>query len=122
MAGQQVKLCSRVWFEQEGEYIFGPGVFRLIKKVHELGSLKKATEDLRMPYRGAWGRLRKAEQALGFSLLESMSERHQGMKATEQALEMVDAYERLCRKNREYLASIAHQFPLLELQMPEHDF
>ncbi len=121
MAKLQVKLCCRVWFEHEGEYTFGPGVFRLIKKVNELGSLKKAAEDLRMPYRGAWGRIRKAEQALGISLLESTNERHQGMKATAEALEMVAAYDSICSRNKEYLSSIAQDFPYLETQISKDE-
>ncbi len=121
MAKLQVKLCSRVWFELQGEYIFGPGVFRLIKKVNELGSLKKAAEHLNIPYRGAWGRIRKAEQALGIPLLESTRQRHLGMKATAEAEELVEAYELICRKSREHLFSLAKDFPFLEAEAPQEE-
>ena len=116
-----VKLQGRIWFEHDGEYILGPGVVRLIRKVRELGSLKKAAEKLNMPYRGAWGRIKKAESALGFSLLEGTSERQQGMKATAEAVELIEAYDELNRQCRAFLAEKSRDFPFLEADVAVED-
>jgi molybdate transport system regulatory protein len=116
-----VKLQGRIWFEHDGEYILGPGVVRLIRKVRELGSLKKAAEWLNMPYRGAWGRIKKAENALGFPLLEGTSERQLGMKATAEAVELIEAYDILDRQCRAFLAEKSQDFPFLQADVAGED-
>ncbi len=121
MAKLPVKLYGRIWFEHEGEYILGPGVVRLIRKVRELGSLKKAAESLNMPYRGAWGRIKKAENALGFPLLEGTSERQQGMKATAEALEMIEAYVALEGQLHAFLKEKSKDFPFLDASVSDTD-
>ena len=67
----------KVWMETEDGYVFGPGVYSLLKKVMEVGTLKKASTDLGMSYRYAWGLIRKAEEKLGEPLLSA----HKGGKA-----------------------------------------
>lgn len=62
-------LVGKLFLEQNGQYIFGPGRAELLKQVEELGSLHKAAQKLGMSYRWAWGRLRDTEKALGVSLL-----------------------------------------------------
>src|SRR5512137_2892525 len=67
----------KVWIETEDGYVFGPGVYSLLKKVMEVGTLKEASTDLGMSYRYAWGLIRKAEEKLGEALLFA----HKGGKA-----------------------------------------
>lgn len=67
----------KVWMETEDGYVFGPGVYSLLKKVMELGTLKEASTELGMSYRYAWGLIRKAEEKLGESLLAA----HKGGKS-----------------------------------------
>jgi molybdate transport repressor ModE-like protein len=59
----------KVWIETEDGYVFGPGVYSLLKKVMEVGTLKEASTELGMSYRYAWGLIRKAEEKLGEPLL-----------------------------------------------------
>ena len=95
-----VQLRYRLWFEREGEYVLGGGVAALLESIHELGSLKKAAEKLGIPYRGAWGRIRKAEDALGLPLIESTNDRQKGVSLTPEALRLVEAFrtlDELCR-------------------------
>ena len=95
-----VKLRYRLWFEREGEYFLGGGVAALLQSIHELGSLKKAAESLGIPYRGAWGRIRKAEDALGLPLIESTKDRQKGVTLTPEALRLLEAFrtlDELCR-------------------------
>jgi molybdate transport system regulatory protein len=84
-----VKLRYRLWFEREGEYVLGGGVAALLQSIHELGSLKKAADSLDIPYRGAWGRIRKAEEALGLPLIESTKDRQKGVSLTPEALRLL---------------------------------
>ena len=67
----------KVWMETEDGYVFGPGVYSLLKKVMEVGTLKEASIQLGMSYRYAWGLIRKAEEKLGESLLAA----HKGGKS-----------------------------------------
>lgn len=59
----------KVWMETEDGYVFGPGVYSLLKKVMDVGTLKAASTELGMSYRYAWGLIRKAEEKLGEPLL-----------------------------------------------------
>jgi molybdate transport repressor ModE-like protein len=63
--------------ETEDGYVFGPGVYSLLKKVMDFGTLKEASTELGMSYRYAWGLIRKAEEKLGEPLLSA----HKGGKS-----------------------------------------
>ena len=67
----------KVWLETDEGYVFGPGVYSLLKKVTETGTLKDAASDLGMSYRYAWGLVKKAEEKLGEPLLAA----HKGGKS-----------------------------------------
>ncbi|MBG0790092.1 MAG: LysR family transcriptional regulator [Desulfovibrionaceae bacterium] len=63
-------LRLRVWLEQEDNTYIGIGSTLLLKYVEELGSLRKAAENLGMSYRRAWGKLKNAEERIGHPLVE----------------------------------------------------
>jgi molybdate transport system regulatory protein len=67
----------KVWMETDDGYVFGPGVYSLLKKVMDVGTLKEASIQLGMSYRYAWGLIRKAEEKLGEPLLAA----HKGGKS-----------------------------------------
>ncbi len=59
----------KLWMETEEGYVFGPGVYRLLKAIKIAGTLKQASQELGMSYRYAWGLIKKAEAKLGESLI-----------------------------------------------------
>ncbi len=61
----------KVWLEIEGRYAFGFGVSEILQAVDRAGSIKQAAADLGKSYRYVWGRVKKAEQALGRHLVET---------------------------------------------------
>jgi len=63
--------------ETEDGYVFGPGVYSLLKKIMSVGTLKEASTELGMSYRYAWGLIKKAEEKLGEPLLSA----HKGGKS-----------------------------------------
>jgi len=77
MEQSKPRPAFKVWMEKEDGYVFGPGVYSLLKKVMEVGTLKEASMELGMSYRYAWGLIRKAEEKLGESLLVA----HKGGKS-----------------------------------------
>lgn len=64
-------ISFKLYLEDGGAYIMGPGRAALLRAVDELGSLNKAARQQGMSYRWAWGRLKDAEKALGIPLLQA---------------------------------------------------
>lgn len=58
----------QLWLEGEDGEGFGRGRVELLQLVDELGSLSKAAKQLGMSYRGAWGKIKKAERIAGETL------------------------------------------------------
>jgi molybdate transport repressor ModE-like protein len=71
------KPMFKIWLETDEGYVFGPGVYSLLKKIGETGTLKEAAESLGMSYRFAWGLVKKAEKKIGHPLLHA----HKGGRA-----------------------------------------
>lgn len=72
------KPASKIWLETDQGYVFGPGVYNLLKAIKEKGTLKEASQSLDMSYRYAWGLIRKAEEKLGDKLIEASKGGRQG--------------------------------------------
>lgn len=53
-----------------GERSFGPGVAALMQLVDQLGSLSAACHSMHMAYSKAWKIISRAQEDLGFSLME----------------------------------------------------
>ncbi len=71
------KPIFKVWLETDEGFVFGPGVYSILRKVEETGTLKDAAEALDMSYRFAWGLVKKAERKIGEPLLVT----HKGGRA-----------------------------------------
>ena len=56
-----------------GEKCFGPGMAQLLRKVQELHSLRAGGMSMDMAYSKAWTITKKAQEALGFPLLHSVT-------------------------------------------------
>ncbi len=69
---------SKIWMETEEGYVFGPGVYNLLKAIKKKGTLKEASKSLDMSYRYSWGLIKKAEEKLGSSLIEASKGGRQG--------------------------------------------
>ncbi len=92
-----MRLKTKFWLESDsGSFLLGPGTLRLLVAVAEQGSLKAGAKAIGLSYRGAWDRLKKAEDGLGFPLLERYSggERGGGSTLTPEAMELVERYRR----------------------------
>ncbi len=65
-----VFLRYRIWLcTKEGEGILGEGRIELLKEIERTGSLKSASDNLKISYRKAWGNIKEAEERLGFKLV-----------------------------------------------------
>jgi molybdate transport system regulatory protein len=61
----------KVWLEQDSNYAFGLGIAAILQAVQRTGSIKQAAAELGKSYRHVWGRIKQAEQAFGWPLVES---------------------------------------------------
>jgi molybdate transport system regulatory protein len=71
MARAPIHPRVKVWLEIEGRYVFGFGLSEMLKAVDAAGSIKGAAARLQKSYRYVWGRIKKAERALGRPLVET---------------------------------------------------
>ena len=87
-----------------GEKCFGPGVAQLLRHVQEFHSLRSAAKAMNMAYSKAWMVIRNAENGLGFHLLLSNTGGRNGGGAalTDEARQMLAAYDEYCEKLRAY--------------------
>ncbi len=59
----------KLWLELDGEYVFGPGAYAILKSIKESGSIAKGASALNMSYRYAWGVINEIESKIGEKLL-----------------------------------------------------
>ncbi|HUW20107.1 MAG TPA: LysR family transcriptional regulator [Sedimentisphaerales bacterium] len=68
---QRLNARFKLWLSSKDvEGAFGDGKWRLLKAVAAEGSLRAASDMLKISYRKAWGDLKKAEEALGIALVQ----------------------------------------------------
>jgi len=61
----------KLWIScDDAEGVFGDGRWRLLRAIMKEGSLKAATQSLKISYRKAWGDLQKTEKHLGKRFVE----------------------------------------------------
>lgn len=114
-----MNLSAKLFLEDRGQYVLGPGRVELLRSVQELGSLRKAAQKLGMSYRWAWGRLNDAEKALGVSLLAH--DKNSGGKAktlTAEALELLVWYDSVDKNMKMVLDSAVAGQPAFLKEKP----
>jgi len=105
---QNLRPNYKLWFERDGEYIFGPGACAILQAVHEEGTITKGALKLGMSYRYAWGVIKKIEKKLGIRIVETFkggTVGGGGAIVTEYGLKLIEAYSKLNREFVEILDS-----------------
>jgi molybdate transport system regulatory protein len=80
---QRARPAYKLWLETDEGHVFGPGVYSLLRKIQEKGTLKEAAASLGMSYRYAWGLIKKAEEKLGEPLISATKGGRHGGGSTE---------------------------------------
>ncbi|NUQ66221.1 MAG: LysR family transcriptional regulator [Pirellulales bacterium] len=107
-----MKPRVKVWLELDGDYVFGFGLSNILKAVEATGSIKAGALQLGKSYRYVWGRIKKAEKALGQPLVET----HVGGKGTSRSF-LTDFAGRLVR---EYDALRGRVLEVVDQEYPWH--
>ncbi len=91
------RVRSKVWVERGGEVLLSEWRVELLEAVAETGSLAAAAEQLGVPYRTAWHRVKETEAHLGVRLLatESGGAEGGGSRLTDEAVDLVRRFRRV---------------------------
>jgi molybdate transport system regulatory protein len=92
-----MQVKSKVWFEKDGDLVFGIGKSLILKAIGEAGSINKAAKKMNMSYRHAWSYIRSAEKRLGRPLLIKVKGGREGGGAvlTDCAKGLLEKFEKL---------------------------
>lgn len=69
----ELKLRLKVWAERKGEVVLSDWRMALLEAIDRTGSLAKAAEELGVPYRSAWQKVKESEEHFGVRLVETRS-------------------------------------------------
>ena len=90
----------KLWLEEEDKKIFGRGPMELLKKIDELGSLRKASIHMNMSYSKAWNLIKDLEDSLSLEILEKKIGGQQGggSSLTQDARNLIDSYSKFSQE------------------------
>jgi molybdate transport system regulatory protein len=96
-SGGSVRVRTKVWVERGGEVVMSEYRALLLETIARTGSVARAANEMHLPYRTAWKKLREMEAAAGVPLLNSDSGGAGGGQSslTPDAVEMLAAFRRL---------------------------
>jgi molybdate transport system regulatory protein len=97
---KELDVGFKLWLSGDNiEGVFGDGKWRLLESIEARGSLRAASEALRISYRKAWGDLKKAQESLNVTLVDKQRGGNLGGRTalTEQGREWVRAYAKFRR-------------------------
>ena len=94
-----MEVRSKLWIEVNGKTVLSDYRAAILEGIDRTGSLAKAAEELKVPYRTAWQRLKESEEVLGLRLVESQSGGAEGGSSTltQAARELLRRYRELTR-------------------------
>ncbi|MBI2907682.1 MAG: LysR family transcriptional regulator [Chloroflexi bacterium] len=87
---------SKIWIEQDGDVVLSDWRIKLLEAIDRTGSLAKAADEMGVPYRSAWQRLKESEERLRVRLVDTQSGGAVGGGSvlTEAAHDLVRRYRR----------------------------
>jgi len=88
-----LRVRSKIWIENDnGKLVIGTGRLKILEAIMELGSMNKAAQKLKQPFRAVWGKIRATEERCGFKLVTATKE---GTRLTREGLDLLWNYTRL---------------------------
>ena len=108
-------IKGRLWIENERGVHLGRGRIKLLKAIHELGSLSKAAKELQISYRKAWNLVHEMNTHAKSPYVILQSGGIGGGKASlsEQAISTIALFEELEREHDQFLRDQKEKFEKL---------
>jgi molybdate transport system regulatory protein len=94
LKGQVMEIKHKIWFEEHGLTVFGPGRYVFFKQIEECHSLNSAAKKLNISYRLVWGKIKDAEERLGIQLVE-INPGEKNMHLTKSAKALLEIFDDL---------------------------
>ncbi len=96
----------------DGDIVLDDENFKLLIHLRKEKSIKKASQNLSISYRKAWGKLKTLESKLGFSLIIKSRGGECGGQTllTEDGLRLIEAYEELNEKFNQEVKALTKEF------------
>jgi molybdate transport repressor ModE-like protein len=87
----------KLWLEDDGDYVFGPGAFAILKSIRDFGTIAEGAKKLGMSYRYVWGVINKIEEQLDLKLLDTRTGGKDGGGSTLTPIgyRLIDLYQRV---------------------------
>lgn len=106
-----LRLAFKLWLDNGGK-AFGDGPYDILKRVQDLGSLRKAAQEMGMSYSQAWELIRRLEGRLGFPLLERKvgGSSGGGSSITPQAQDLMQRYQAFRNEAEEMLDNLFNKY------------
>lgn len=109
----QIKPEARLVLKSyDGERFFGIGLSELLERIETTGSIRKAGMEMGMAYSKCWRILRRAEQCLGFTLLEGTAGGSNGGGSilTKEGKEFLESYNKAQKDLEKYTAELFEKY------------
>ena len=94
---ERPRVRSKIWVERATDVLLSEWRIELLEAVAQTGSLARAAEQLGVPYRTAWHKIRETEERLGVRLLETESGGAEGggSRLTDEARDLIGRFRRV---------------------------
>ena len=94
---QPLVIRSKIWIERNDAVVISDWRVELLEAIDAHGSLRRAAEQLNVPYRTAWDRVKATEAELGMRLVDTESGGADGgsSRLTPQAREVCRRFRRV---------------------------
>ncbi len=93
---------SKIWIERNGDTVLSDWRVALLEAIERTGSLAKAAEEVGIPYRSAWQKIKESEERLGIRLVNTHCGGAEGGSS-----ELTDAAYDLVRRYRQFTDGLA---------------
>jgi molybdate transport system regulatory protein len=90
----------KLWVDENGKLVISGYRARLLRHIHDSGSLARSAAAMRLSYRRAWGKIRELEQNYGVPLVHSDAGGAGGGRSrlTDAGVELLLKYESFSRE------------------------
>lgn len=96
----EFRVRSKIWVENaEGQLIIGTGRLRILEAIQETGSINKAAQKLKQPFRAVWGKIKATEGRCGFKIVERTGE---GSRLTWEGRQLLESYIQLRNRCKQF--------------------